>query len=93
MIGTDLSGRTVRKWECRLRIALLCSFRVWAASHQRRLQTSAGGLSVAMHSIRADATNSNIWQRQKLHVTQLTSGYSVLPIFENSSKDPKAHQG
>ena len=69
---SDVDGRTVRKWEVRLRAATIASFRKWQKDCYSDCNSPiySKGLKVAMHRLRADATNAAIWKKKKLHVSE-----------------------
>ena len=86
VLSTDMSGQTVRKWERRLRAAMIVSLRRWMHKCYQLLCSpfKMGGLRIAFHRIRADATNTMLWQKAKLHVLELLSVFVLEPILDNS---------
>ena len=47
---------------------------------------------MALIRVRADATNTAIWQKQKLNVVELSAAFTHGQIFDDSSTDPKDQQ-
>lgn len=86
-VGCDISGRTIQRYEILLRACLIASFISFQEASREAL-ASFGGLRLAVHVIRADATNASIWQAAKLFVSEASSCYAYDPItnhtdFEN----------
>ena len=75
-----VSHQTVTRCETRTCSAIKSQFQVWVQDHYELCKTiakdgSEDSFSVMGVLIRADATNSNIWRRQKLHVCEATVGF------------------
>ena len=77
-LGMDIHHTTLTHWEQKLRNACILYYQVW---HRDRLReasikpANAAGLGIRMCSIRADATNANIWNKCKLHVVENFTGF------------------
>ena len=79
-LSLDVSRRTVRDWELRLRAARLASIRSFHHAMAERMKRNLvlapapgqePGLALACHMLRADATNAAVWQKCKLHVLEV----------------------
>ena len=69
VMGFDVHGSTVRRWEIKARAAQLVSFRKWQAHWYRLAKENpryTGGLRIATHRVRSDASNFNIWKEKKV---------------------------
>ena len=75
---TDVHHTTVERWEVNLRataVAALWSFHTEMRrdiSHVHTVGWNQLGTTLEMHTLRGDATNSSVWQKCKLHSTQVT---------------------
>ena len=88
-LETNLTGKTVAKWEVKLRASHVNSFRNWQRWQYHLLAVPNPyhkGFRVVVHRLRADATNTT-WKRQKLHVLEVESTFCVHPINDSVSYD------
>ena len=68
----DVHRTTIPKKETLLRRARLASHRCWYHDMLARLYRWRKGVwKWSIHMIRGDATNAQVWQRSKLHSTEL----------------------
>ena len=82
-LNSDFHATTVNRWERLLAISLIVQQRAWYQSHYSHLDHCAGELvggkkcfSHVIHSIRGDATNSNVAHHAcKAHVTEVVSAF------------------
>ena len=63
-LQTDVSRKTVTKWEVRFDDAIRASCFAFHRHMEEALKSSGGFL---IHAMRSDATNAKIWQRRKMH--------------------------
>ena len=97
----DLHHTTGTNWEIKIRASMVASsrwtYRMWsqdAAAHALQNASCASdaglpalGWKFFINQYRSDATNSQIWQASKLHVTELSSWYTPFAIEEDA--DPE----
>jgi hypothetical protein len=84
----DLSHPTVTKWEIKFRAALVASSRLFVTTAvediTHHLVSKADGWKFLFNSYRSDATNANVWQRSKLHVTDISTTYTGAAVCDDS---------
>ena len=84
---TDVHRTTVTKWEIRLRAATLAAARRFHRFCQLVLKTCSvpdDSWLFQIHTMRGDATNSKVWQKCKLRVSELCSYYVLEPVSATS---------
>ena len=84
----DLSHPTVTKWKIKFRAALVASSRLFVTTAvediTHHLVSKADGWKFRFKSYRSDATNANVWQRSKLHVTEISTTYTGAAVCDDS---------
>ena len=84
----NIHHTTVSRWEIKLRAAFVAAGRCFFHSATSELvQHRAGrepGWMFFINQYRSDATNAAVWQRSKLHVTEITSCFTPQPILEET---------
>lgn len=88
VIMRDLSHPTVTKWEIKFRAALVAASRMFV-SHAvediaQHLVSKADGWKFLYNSYRSDATNANVWQRSKLHCTEISTTFTGAAVCDDS---------
>lgn len=85
--GIDVSGKTVRTWEVKLRAGQIVGHKSWMQHCYNELLSpfSRGGLRLCLHHIRADATIALLWQKSKLHCMEVSSVFLVKLITDSST--------
>ena len=88
LLARDLHHQTICRWEIRMRAALNAAARHFfakqvyqAATH---IATGAPGMCIMITQFRADATNSAVWQKCKLHTTEVEI-CSTGPVHDDTS--------
>ena len=84
-LGTDVSHKSVTKYEILQRTAQVASDRAFiCASSQNMTEHAKEGASAGwkfrMAMVQGDATNATVWQRSKLHSSEATLVYTPDPI-------------
>ena len=76
LLGKDLSHQTSNRWQVWLRAALVVSIREWMVMARESLlengRNKTPGWKFIVCQYRSDATNAQVWQRSKLHVSELS---------------------
>jgi hypothetical protein len=87
-IMRDVHHKTVCRWEIRLRAALVASsrefFRHATSEMAHHAMSGEPGFMFLINQYRSDATNADVWQRSKLHVTEVTSCFTPQPVLEET---------
>ena len=83
-LGFDCHGSTITRWEVFLRACQLASMKHFMrTNHTIQDSAAASGerrLRLRIYVLRADATNTSIWQKAKLHVTILQAVFVHRPM-------------
>ena len=69
---TDVSFQTVLRCELRTAAAIHESFRLFVSNALDSLMVNKDSWGLCAVGVRADATNSSVWRRSKLHVVEAT---------------------
>ena len=81
----DIHGQTVATWELKMRAAHIDDFNDYCAQGKAvmnsPLMESQPGLLASFTQYRSDATNGQVWQRSKLHVTEIQQSFVMAPIM------------
>lgn len=84
----DVTRQSICRWEIWLRAALLSAARRFHMQNQASLWLSDAdqdGWRFQVHSVRGDATNAAVWQKQKVRCNENHSYYIVDPVTASMS--------
>ena len=86
----DVHHVTVTKYELRLRaaqVAAMHAFFVVSVKERKLLAETDTGMRIRLHDIRADATNSSVIKRNKVHVVIVTHAFLGGVVHEQALWD------
>ena len=86
VLGLDVSGKTVVRYELLLRAALLSEFKRFLATQYDALRDAGPkGLKLSLYTIRADATNANVWQKSKLMASEIAAEFLPAVVLDQTT--------
>jgi len=88
LLMRDLCANTVNRWEIKLRAALNAAsvqfFKDCAFEVMSHAMVAEPGWKFMINCYRSDATNSQVWNRCKLHVTEVHATYTSAAIEDHT---------